>query len=125
LLPHSKQTETQRIPRDRARVRGEARHRQADELLHRARILQRAIGCLLVALGCLVLASLAVGTGVFFPFALYAAGGLFAVGLSFVFAGVVQAFFELRLALGPIEMEHALVVQLAKEIPETEAKPSP
>lgn len=117
-------TDTQRIPRDRARVRVEARQRQADELLGRARLLRSAVACDLVAIGLMLLCSLTVGVGVFAPAALYVAAALFIAGIACVIAAVGFAIGELRHALGPIEMEHDLVVKLGKDIP-ADSPPAP
>ncbi|MCC6740235.1 MAG: DUF2721 domain-containing protein [Planctomycetia bacterium] len=111
-------TETQRWPRERAKVRAEARQRQADELLAKARLLRRAVAFLLASIGFLLLCSLAVGAGVLVPAALYAAAALFVAGIACALAAVGFALAELRSALDSVLMEHALVHRLGRELGE-------
>ncbi len=111
-------TETQRWPRQRARIRSDARQRQADELLVKARLLRRAVALNLVAIAFMLLCSLAVGAGVLFPAVFYAAAALFVAGILCALAAVGFALAELRGALDSILMEHGLVVRLGKELPD-------
>lgn len=117
LLPRPGPGDTQRITRQWTRQMVELLKRQSDQLLHRARLLQRAILALLLAIASLVLSSLASGMSVFAPGLLYAAGFLFVVGQGFILGSVVTAAFELRLALDPVELQHAFVERLSRLLP--------
>ncbi|KAF0245937.1 MAG: hypothetical protein FD180_1199 [Planctomycetota bacterium] len=123
VVAKPKPGETNSFVRARSRVRAEARQRQADELLWRARMLRGSVAFMLTAIGLLVLTSLAIGAGVFWPAAVYIAGALFICGLSSVLGAVLLALVEVRHALGPIEMEHEMVVKLGKEMPGEAARP--
>jgi len=124
LLHRPQEGSTQRMTRERARRTLEARQQQADMLLHRARMMRRALYSLLSAIALLVLCSLSIGAGVLAPAALYAAVTFFACGLASLLAGVVLAILELRQSIEAATMEHEMVEQMAKELPQGEEEPS-
>lgn len=93
-----------------------AMHRsQTEGVLLRARLLQSTLTCLLLAIGSLILSSLAMGFSPLNPATIVPAAVLFFLGGLFVFLGVVFAVIEMRSALVPIRMESEFVERQMQE----------
>lgn len=93
------------------------RHQRLVELLEtqsqrvgrRACLMQRALMCLLLSIGCLTLCSAGMGISVFWHAAIHPALVMLFGGLSFLLAAVIWALLDLKAALEPIRLgEHAI-----------------
>lgn len=89
---------------------------QTVHVTQRARLIQRTLLCLLTAIGCLIVCSLASGLSIVWPGAVYLAACCFVVGLLSVLAAVTFAMRELLAALEPIELESRFVADLVEGI---------
>lgn len=87
---------------------------QTRRVARRARLIRLTLLCLLATIGCLTLCSLVTGISVLWPPAIYAAVGLFIVGLLLLLSGVVLAMLELKGALDPVELESEFVARLTE-----------
>lgn len=93
---------------------------QTKRVYRRARMMRRAILCLLSAVASLILCSLTTGLSLLVPelngVARIAAESLFAAGMLLMFAGVLFAILELWDALEPVQLESQFVGRLAREL---------
>ncbi|HEY3268210.1 MAG TPA: DUF2721 domain-containing protein [Armatimonadota bacterium] len=98
-----------------------ARHQQFLQMLddqtrhvtQRAHLIRNTLLCLLLAIGCLVVASLMAGLSVVAPKFMYVAAAFFLVGMVCVLAAVTFAIRELVAALQPIELESRGISEMA------------
>ena len=93
---------------------------QLDHVTHRARLIRRTLACLLLTIGCMAVCSLAVGLAVVEPRFAYLAVPLFMLGMLLVIFAVGFALFELRYAVGPVNLEGIFVKQLADDLSDYE-----
>jgi hypothetical protein len=89
---------------------------QTTHVIHRARLLRRALSCLLLTIACLSLCSLAVGLSVLWPSLMFIAVLFFVLGLLLLVAGVAYAIAEIRRALAPVELESRFVTEIVESI---------
>lgn len=85
---------------------------QSAQLLYRAKLVRRTLFGLHGTMYCLIPCSLALGLGMIWAWMLYVAAPLFALGMISLFAAIVSASCELRLALNPIDLEWQFVREL-------------
>lgn len=101
-----------------------ARHHQLLEMLdvqtvhvtRRAKLIQRTLMCLLVAIGCLIICSLFLGLSILHESMIYIAAAIFVAGLCCVLGAVSFAVCELMAALEPIELESRFVGDLTENV---------
>jgi len=86
---------------------------QTTRVLGRARLIRRALFCLLCTILCLTACSLCLGLSALSPVFNYLAVPLFFLGMSLLLAAVVFALLELKGALDPVELESQFVSWLA------------
>lgn len=98
---------------------------QTEHVYRRARLIRVTITCLLGAIACLTICSLAAGLTVLFPTAIYLAIPYFVTGVLLLLIGVIFALLELKGSLTPVEHESRFVSRLADELyHEPEVEPS-
>lgn len=105
-------------PEQRLRTRIVTLDEQVDHVMRRARLIRRALVCLLVAILCMLLCSLALGLSLWAAWFAKIALALFFTGVLVLVAAVGFALAELRIALVPVALEQASV-----DMPDEEAEP--
>jgi hypothetical protein len=88
---------------------------QTRHVIHRAHLIRRTLGCLLLTIICLALCSLCLGlsvrwSGLDVPAALF-----FVAGLLLLVTGVIFAMLEMKYALDPIELESKFIRDFAAQ----------
>ena len=92
-----------------------ALEQQIPRMLRRARMLHRALLCLVAGVVAMLLCSLMIGAALLVPAVLPAAIGCFVLGVISMLVGMLFALRELTISLGDVELEaHAL-----EELPST------
>lgn len=94
----------------------EALQTQTTHVIRRARLIRRALSCLLLTIACLSLCSLAVGLSVVWPGLMLIAVPFFVVGLVLLVLGVGFAMVEMYRALDPIELESRFVTEVGESM---------
>jgi hypothetical protein len=88
---------------------------QTRHVTRRAKLIRNALACLLAAVACLAICSLALGMSAFLPHLIYVAAVLFVLGLLLLIAGIGFALVEIRHALDPIELESRFVREMVDQ----------
>ncbi len=125
LFQRPRAGETHKLVRRLTRETVEVLQRQMDQLLYRARLIQRTLFGFLCAIASLLACSFVAGAGAFWPAANYAAVPLFFSGLGCMLAAVGFALLELRIALEPVEVGQEFVAHLARLLPAEEEEAPP
>jgi hypothetical protein len=86
---------------------------QTENVTQRARLIRRALLLFLTAIATLILCAMCCGASAIWRSAIYPAVFAFAAGLLLLLAGVIAAIIEMRLSLGPVELESEVVALLA------------
>jgi hypothetical protein len=94
----------------------EALQIQTTHVIRRARIIRRALSCLLLTIACLSSCSLALGLSVIWPDVTLIAVMFFVLGLGLLILGVAFAIIEMYRALDPIELESRFVTEIGESI---------
>jgi hypothetical protein len=94
----------------------EALQVQTTHVIHRARLIRRALSCLLLTIACLSSCSLALGLSVVWPSLTLIAVPFFVGGLGLLILGVIFAMFEMYRALDPIELESRFVTEIGESM---------
>jgi hypothetical protein len=89
---------------------------QTQRVYKRARLIRRALLCLLGATACLTACSLGSGLSLVWPRVGILAEGLFVAGMLSLLAGVLLAMAELWNALDPVHLESEFVTRLSREL---------
>jgi hypothetical protein len=89
---------------------------QTDHVIARARLIRRALSCLLLTIACLAICSLSVGLSVVWASLMFVAVPFFVAGLLFLVLGVIFAMMEMYRALDPIELESRFVSEMGETI---------
>jgi hypothetical protein len=92
----------------------EALQVQTVRVMHRARLIRRALSCLLLTIACLSLCSLAIGLSVVWPRLILVAVPFFVGGLLLLVLGIMFAMMEMHRALDPVELESRFVTEMAE-----------
>jgi hypothetical protein len=95
---------------------------QIEHIGRRARLINRTLGCLLLAIVSLAVCSMALGLSTLWPGLVYAAVSLFILGLALLVLGVISALFELHSALDPVDLESKFIADMAEEFSALGAK---
>jgi hypothetical protein len=105
-------------PDDRAIVLGQEilgmLELQTRGVLRRARLIRRALICLLLTVACLAVCSLALGLSTIIPQLVYVAVGCFVVGMVFLVSAVGFALAEVARALEPVDLESRFVKEMVE-----------
>jgi hypothetical protein len=83
--------------------------RQSREVRGRAELIRDSLMALMVMILCMLACSLALGATLWWGAAIYAATGLFVLGVFAMMRSIVLAMIELRRSLGPVTMEASAV----------------
>ena len=113
-------------PDDDALVRGQEMLGMLDvqirRVTQRARLLRRALICLLLTVGCEAACSLCLGLSIPLPPLVYPAVGLFVAGMVSLIAGVGFALAEVSRALEPVDLESRFVRDMVERYGEEDPK---
>ncbi len=105
-------------PDDRAIVLGQEilgmLELQTRAVIRRARLIRRALTCLLLTVGCLAVCSLALGLSTIAPPLAYVAVGCFIAGMVLLVAAVGFALAEVARALEPVDLESRFVREMER-----------
>ena len=88
---------------------------QTRHVTHRAHLIRRTLGCLLLTIICLALCSLLLGLSMHWGKLIYPAVVLFVAGLLLLVIGVIFAMLEMKYALDPIELESKFIRDFAAQ----------
>ena len=88
---------------------------QTARVTRRAKLIQRTLQFLLLAISLLVACSMLLGLSVLWPAAMYASDVLFMLGLGSMLAAMLAAMMELRAALEPAELESQFISEIVHQ----------
>ena len=94
----------------------EALQVQTTHVIRRARLIRRALSCLLLTIACLSLCALALALSVIWAGLTLIAVPFFVAGLGLLILGVAFAMMEMYRALDPIELESRFVTEMVESI---------
>lgn len=93
---------------------------QSRRVLARARLIRRALTCLLLTVICLAVCSLSLGLSVIARPLIYVAAGCFLGGMTTLIAGVCFALVEVNRALEPVDLESRFVREMVEKFEDAE-----